>query len=444
MFSDNEPTSDVLPPRYSTVAIILHWLIAALLIFQVALGLRMEDAHGRDKFAVFQLHKSVGISLLLLIVVRLLWRLTHRPPPIGAAGWEKTLAKVVHGAFYLILLALPISGWVIVSSSKILVPTLLYGVVPWPHVPGVAGLSIVAKQSWNAAADFIHVNLVTLIYVLFGLHVAGALKHHYLDRDGDIGRMAPGVRAGSRADPRLLLIAAGAVGAAVLGYWVLPIGGSAGSIVTPASQPRLATSVSRAPVLPQVIEVAPTPPTPSVDNTTEAVAPAAAPAATLSSWSIEPSSAIAFHTVWSGEAVSGGFSKFTGEISFSPDLLDKSHVKVTVDTGSVFSGDSQRDETLKGDDWFAVASRGSAAFEATKFKKTGADRYIANGTLQIKGVTLPIAVSFTLKIVGDSATMQGSTTVNRLAYKIGQGEYSSTTEIPAAVKINLSVKARRK
>lgn len=447
MLANDVPSAAVGSSRYSTVAILLHWSIAALLICEVGLGLRMEGAHGRDKFAVFQLHKSVGITILLLFVVRLLWRLTHRPPAVGAKGWEKHLAHAVHAAFYFSLLALPISGWVIVSSSKILVPTLLFGVVPWPHVPGLATLSQAARESWNGVADFIHVNLVTLIYGLFALHVAGALKHQLFDRDGDLARMAPGVRTGAWADPRLLMIGAGAIGAAVFGLWLAPVGGgtiSAKQAIKPADAPPPAAPIPVPSVAtPQAAQGASPQAEADIATNTTAAAAAVAEPTKLSSWKIEPGSAIAFHTIWSGEAVNGGFSKFGGDIMFSPDLLDQSHVDVTIDTGSVFSGDSQRDETLKGDDWFAVASRGSAGFKASKFRKTGADRYVANGSLELKGMTLPIAVNFTLKINGDTATMHGGTRVNRLAYKIGEGEYSSTSEIPAEVKIDLTVKARR-
>ena len=95
--------------RYSNTAIILHWLIAALLIFEVGLGLRMEDATGAAKFAAFQLHKSVGITILLLVAFRLVWRFKRRPPGLDASGWERLSAQVVHGLFYVLLFALPLS-----------------------------------------------------------------------------------------------------------------------------------------------------------------------------------------------------------------------------------------------------------------------------------------------------------------------------------------------
>ena len=110
----------------------------------------------------------------------------------------------------------------------------------------------------------------------------------------------------------------------------------------------------------------------------------------------------------------------------------------------MFSGDSSRDETLKGDDFFATGANRSAVFRADRFRKTGPGRYVAQGTLRIKGMTAPLSIPFSLKIAGDEATMQGSATIDRLTYKIGEGEYASTAEIPAAVAVDILVKARRK
>ncbi len=205
--------------RYSAVAVVLHWAIAALLFGEVALGLRMEGLRGPARFAVFQLHKSVGITILLLVALRLVWRLLRTPPPVGAHGWERGLARAVHALFYLLLFALPLSGWTIVSTSRIAVSTLLYGVIPLPHLPGLADLPAGLRDAWNHAARFTHVNLVLVLYALFALHLAGAMKHQLVDRDGDISRMAPGVRPGRLADPRLALIALGLLGMAALATW---------------------------------------------------------------------------------------------------------------------------------------------------------------------------------------------------------------------------------
>ena len=426
--------------RYSTVAIMLHWLVAALLIFEIGLGLRMEAAHGATKFAVFQLHKSIGITILLLVAIRLLWRLYCTPPRITAKPWERALAHAVHALFYLLLFALPISGWIIVSTSRIVVPTLLYGTIPWPHFPGVTGA---ANGWWHDAAAFVHVNLVTVIYVLFALHVAGALKHHLVDRDGDIAKMAPGARPGAWADPRLIAIVGGVLLVAGLGRQWLPIGVPK-SVEPPIAQaPALPESAAPAPPPVMPARIAPSAETvrPRTDGTVVAGAEATRD---IPIWAISAKSTLHFHTTWSGASIDGGFRRFEGEIAFDPDRLDRSHVAIRVDTASVFSGEDQRDETMKSDDWFSTATFATATFKADRFRRTGTDHYLASGTLTIKGVTLPISLPFTLKVKGDKAAMQGTATVDRTAYKIGLGDYAGTDEIPAGVRVDVAIDAARK
>ena len=431
--------SDRKAARYSAVAIILHWLIAALLIFEVGLGLRMEDAPGPLKFAVFQLHKSVGITILLLVAFRLLWRFYRKPPPVTAKPWERVLAYGVHGLFYLLLFALPISGWVIISTSRIVVPTLLYGVLPWPHLPGFENLAVGSKKAWHDAAEFLHENFVKLLYSLVALHAAGALKHHFIDRDPAIAKMAPGARAGSWTDPRLILILAGVLVAAGLGLRWLPIG------ATPTTHKTDPAAVAPVPAVHAPVVPAPTQPAANNAVVQKAPAPGKDEAKTgLSTWTIGKSSTIRFHTSWSGDAIDGGFARFEGDIVFSPDELDRSHVEIRVDTASIYSGDDQRDDTLRSPDWFHTSSFAASIFRADRFRQVGRDSYVASGTLRLKGISLPLTLPFTLRISGNSATMRGSTMIDRLTYKIGEGEFSTTDEIPAGVSVNVEVTATRK
>ena len=180
--------------RYSGVAIALHWIIALAIIGQVALGWWMSELPlGARKFELFQLHKSVGLTILLLSLARVAWRLTHRPPPYaaGVKGWQRTLATSVHAGFYVVMLALPLTGWALVSASPFNIPTQFWGVVPWPHIPGLADLPAARKESVSEWFEGAHAWLVRLTVALFVLHVAGALKHQLLDRDGTLGRMLP-------------------------------------------------------------------------------------------------------------------------------------------------------------------------------------------------------------------------------------------------------------
>src|SRR5690606_38028613 len=144
--------------RYALVAIVLHWLIAALILLQIILAGRMEG-RSPEAFAVVQLHKSVGVTVLLLSLLRLGWRLANPPPPPSAprraarlatppppmpptmARWEKALAAAAHVGFYGIMIGMPLTGWIMGSTSRFNLPTMLYGVVPWPHIPGLPELA---------------------------------------------------------------------------------------------------------------------------------------------------------------------------------------------------------------------------------------------------------------------------------------------------------------
>lgn len=173
--------------RYSTVAILLHWLIAGLLLVNVVVGGQMEDAKGLEKFELYQLHKSVGLSILLLTLVRLAWRLINPAPPLPQTmkQWERRAARAVQSGFYVLLVAVPIGGWAAVSASPIPIPTELWGFVPWFNLPIER-----SKATFEAIAE-VHEAGVKAIYFLLALHVVGALKHHFLDRNAVLWSMAP-------------------------------------------------------------------------------------------------------------------------------------------------------------------------------------------------------------------------------------------------------------
>jgi cytochrome b561 len=186
--------------RYSAVAIALHWMIAVLVLGQLAGGFYMANLPKEQaalKFEIYQWHKSFGITILLLTAARVLWRLTHKPPPLPAAmpHWEKVAARSVHAAFYVLLIVMPLVGWAVVSSSPLApsVQTYLFGIVYWPHLPifdDVADRAAVSHQFAEA-----HETLAYVTTGLVALHVGAALKHHFINRDGVLGYMAPMVRS---------------------------------------------------------------------------------------------------------------------------------------------------------------------------------------------------------------------------------------------------------
>ncbi|MGC1301408.1 MAG: cytochrome b [Caulobacteraceae bacterium] len=179
--------------RYSTIAILFHWIIAALILINLYLGFRMGLVQGLAKFNIFQLHKSIGITVLILSVLRLAWRLVNRPPPEapGLQPWERVASLAVHWGFYVIMIGMPLTGWIVVSTSPLNIPTLLYHTVPWPHFPGVHTLAAGPKTTVNHAFDITHVVLAWGAVVLLALHVGAVVKHQFLDRHPVLGRMLP-------------------------------------------------------------------------------------------------------------------------------------------------------------------------------------------------------------------------------------------------------------
>ena len=415
--------------RYSTMAIVLHWAIAAAIVLQIVLSSRMGGPHTPTSFAVTQLHKSIGITILLLSLVRLGWRLAHPPAPLPTtmARWERELSRVVHVGFYLIMIGMPLTGWITVSATRVELPTLLYGTVPWPNLP-FHDLAPAARKTWHTIGETGHGLIAKVIYVLLALHVAGALKHQLFSRDEPVlARMAPGAVAGRWFEPRLLIIALAALGVIAFGEFYTPPG--------PAMAAQPAAAAPPAPTPPPVQAQATIP-------LAVAAAPAPAPSGPVK-WTVLPGSTLGFTSAWSGQPVQGRFDRWKADISFSPDALDRSKVSVSIDLASVNTGDKQRDATLPSGDWFDTATHPKAVFTASRFETTGADRYVAHGTLSLKGVSKPQDLAFRLKITGDQATVTGSASLDRTAFGVGQGEFEATDQIPGKVAVQVALKARR-
>jgi cytochrome b561 len=202
--------------RYTRVAVILHWLIAVSIIAMIPIGWWMGDTFealqnaslwvGKDAekaatqstvFAIVQIHKSVGLTILVLSVARLVWRLMNPPPPLppGMKGWEISLANLTHVLFYVLIIGLPLSGWVMVSASPYGLPTLWFGLFEWPHLPGLHDLAPDVKKTVSSSAGFAHGRMAWGVIVLLVLHVGAALKHHFINKDTVLTRMLPFLKA---------------------------------------------------------------------------------------------------------------------------------------------------------------------------------------------------------------------------------------------------------
>lgn len=440
-----DPRHRYTPPRYTTVAIILHWLIAAAIIFQIILGWRMGDEpKGPATYAIFQLHKSIGITILLLSLARLAWRLFHKPPPhpVGQPRWETIASQVVHVGFYVIMIGLPLTGWIIVSASKLTIPTVLYGVIPWPHLPFLPELAAGPKHLWHEIGETGHGLLVKLTYGLLALHLGAVAKHQILDRDEVLGHMAPGAKPGW-LEPRAWLAAVGLVAVIAAGYAYKPAVKPKASAAPADIADTQPGAPNAAPAAPAEVAAAPTAVTPPP---TEPVAPAEPDKALKDpvAWAVAKSSTLNFSASWAGDAIEGQFQRWTADILFSPGALDRSKLSVSIDMTSASTGDAQRDSSLPSDDFFAASAHPKATFTASKFRKTGEGKFVADGTLDLRGVRKPLSLPFTLKIDGDTATARGVTTLDRTAFGVGQGEWASTDQIGGKVKVSFAITAKKK
>jgi len=181
--------------RYGAVAMALHWLLAALILFMLGLGLFMTSLEETDPrtFPLFQLHKSIGLTILMLSFVRLGWRLANPTPalPTGMSTWEHFAARGVHVLFYVLMIAIPLMGWATVSSAPLAVPTMWFGLFEWPHIPFLADLPRAEKRMIEGPFATAHAILALSMLGLVALHAAAALKHQFRDRDDVLKRMLP-------------------------------------------------------------------------------------------------------------------------------------------------------------------------------------------------------------------------------------------------------------
>lgn len=175
----NEPTE-----RYTGPAIAAHWLIAILILAAFPLGLYMHGLPlSPNKLKLYSYHKWIGMTVLLLFVPRILWRLTHRPPaPLPMPAWQHKIAEGTHHLLYLLMFLVPLSGWLMSSAKGFQV--VYFGVLPIPDLIG-------KDKELGELLEEMHEVLSWSLMTLVGLHLAGALKHHIIDKDSTLRRMLP-------------------------------------------------------------------------------------------------------------------------------------------------------------------------------------------------------------------------------------------------------------
>lgn len=171
--------------RYSTVSLFLHWGIAVLVLLQILLIMAHDATDGPMSREFVQIHKANGLSILALTLIRIGWRVRNPaiPLPDATPTWQKRFARLTHVLFYVALIALPLGGWA--ASSAAQRPIEWFGLFNWPLLP------LGPDRELAGAFMDMHRNGVKLLYVLIALHIGGALKHQFLDKDNVLRRMIP-------------------------------------------------------------------------------------------------------------------------------------------------------------------------------------------------------------------------------------------------------------
>ena len=415
--------------RYSWAAIVLHWAIAALLAFQLGLGWRMVDlGSAAAMYAPFQLHKSIGILVLVLSLARVGVRFARPRPAAAVGGLGGLLAAAVHAGLYLFMIGGPLTGWALVSTAKLSLPTRLFGTVPWPHLP--------LGRAWHEPAEGLHGLLGWVGAALIVLHVAGALRHHLGAHavPNVLGRMIPAAKP-ARAGLGWGIAAATALAAVFALPWL--IYGKAAP-VAPVPQVSVSDVAIEAPAWDDASDAAAEASAPAVKPSASALAEEVPPAR----WSVLPGGKLGFRVMVNGEPVDGSFSGWSADIAFDPERLEAGSIVVRIPLLSVASGDDTRDTMLKGEDFFGRGPA-TAVFRSATIRRSGAGRYVASGTLAMNGVSHPLSLSFALKITGGRARADGSATLDRITFGVGKGEWAGTEQIAGKVDVAFAFDATR-
>ncbi|MGO9472652.1 MAG: YceI family protein [Rhodomicrobium sp.] len=368
---------------YTAAAKLLHWLIALLIFVQFPLAWVMNDFTGVQKFQAFNLHKSLGLTVLALTALRLIWRLFNPVPalPPSIPERQRMAALIVHAAFYLSIFLIAMMGWAAISVSNR--PSVLFQLTPFPLLPWLSDLPAAGKKAYKDIFESAHTILGYTLLVLIALHLAGALRHAML-KDGIVSTMTPRFGQRSQAMPIAIFLLA----SAALGF------GSVGQ-------------------------------------------------ARASEWSVKPEqSRIGFEATGSGYATQGAFGRYKAEIEFDPDEPGQASVRVLLDMNSAATGETETDQTLKSAEFFNPGQFPTAQFVARGAQPAGAGKYVFNGRLTLKGVTKPLALPVSIDIESGTATVNAEMKINRLDFGVGP-ESVAGLPVDKDVKLTINLTAVR-
>lgn len=385
--------------RYGSVARGLHWLTALLILVSwplgwYAAGLPWDSSEALAfKAQMFSIHKTLGVLAFFTAVIRVIWAFTQvHPDPVNPDHrGEVFMAVLVHYALYLAIILVPLTGWIHHAASEGFAPILLGFGQSLPLVPKSAGLA----HAFGVA----HVFANYLVLALVLLHVAGALKHVVIDRDGTLARMLTGRPAGrAGAKPR------GAAPLAVV-IWAAAFAGAW-------------LALSR-----------------------EAPAPAAAPAVTETAggnWQVQEGD-LGISVSQMGSQVAGRFADWQAEITFDPEATTGNRVDVRIATGSLTLGSVSDQAT--GPEFLNAAAFPEARYQAD-LRREG-EGWIAEGTLTLNERSVAVVMPFTLTPAGEALQMAGETVLDRRAFAVGESYGDEgTVGFNVAVTVRLTAAKR--
>jgi len=389
--------------EYGLLARAFHWIIAVLILGLLPVGLFMGGMDNSPvKFQIFALHKSFGLLVFFLGLGRIVWRFVSPPPDHleTHAHWEITLASATHFWLYACIIGMPLSGWLMSNAGEFPVP--FFGI----QMPALIG----KDEGLGDLFYNVHAILAYTLLFMLGLHIAGALKHHVIDKDETLERMA--FRKDGLLLPAIVILVAGSSYAAcayLIGMDFLD--------KKPAqiAAPETATENAAAP---------------SVENLPE------------HGWAIIPSiSKLQFEAVLYKAAFTGEFKNFTGTIIFNPEDVSTAKADITIDMKNVATGDADRDTNIVGTEWFDSEKFPTSRFVSTKFEKADGNNYVAIGDLTIRDKTMPLIIPFTLDIKDKTAHMVGAVKLDRTNFGIGQGQWADESTVGHDVKVMIDLKA---
>ncbi|MGH1478247.1 MAG: YceI family protein [Geminicoccales bacterium] len=428
--------ADQFEHRYGGIAQLLHWLIAIMIFVMFALGWYMTDLEtGAEKFALYQIHKGIGVTILAVAVLRLLWRLTHPAPPLPVTmkGWERLAASGTHWVLYALIFLQPLIG--ILQSNAANFPIVLWGSIQLPALIG-------QDQAMEERLVGLHHLFAKAMALLILAHIGAAFRHHFMLKDDILKRMLPN-------------------GAIAVGVVVLAIGLIGPFFVTPDEEPATAKvevtgvvntdSSGDTTVSSEVANVAETAEAdqPAASDPVEQVA-AAEEDLPADAWIVDNGSVLGFLAFQQGSDVQGSFENFAAEIVFNVDDLVNSRLFVDIDVTSITTGHGDRDKTLNSPSFFDTVTWPRATFESKTITANGDGGFDVVADLTMRDVTKEVTLSFTLEIAEDPndptrelAEAKGELPIHRLDYGIGQGDWTSTTTVADEVVISIDIKASR-